>query len=226
MKRTLSILAGVAVLGAAGYFGGWAWAQYTQQATPTPPGVAAGNGPLRTRIGVINMVKVLKNYKKFEAFDKQYRDEQKKYAEPIEKLRNYLIARDAELKKTTDPTLRTQIEQDMKQKQRELQDKDDEARKALTKMNGDMMVQIYKEVEDAVRDYARRYEIDMVVFYNDALTDADFHSALNVQRKVVNFASLMPMYFDSRMDISDGIVYNLNQRILLTQPIQPTSGQK
>jgi len=227
VKRTFGILAGVAALSIAGYFGGWTWAQITQPAQEiTPPGVKTGNGPLRTRIAVINMVKVLKNYKKFEWFDNQYKEQQKKWAKPLEEKRGKLIAADAEMKKTADATRKADLEQQIKVLQREMQDMDEEARKALTKLNGEMMVLIYKEVEDQVREYARRYEIDMVLHYNDALTDSDYHSSLNVQRKVVNFASLMPMYFDSRMDISDGVAYFLNEKYKATQPITPASGRQ
>ena len=224
MKRTLSILAGVAILAVAGYFGGWGWAQYTQDAEITPPGVKTAGGPLRTRVAVLNMVKVLKKYKKFETYDTQYKAAQKSYAEPLEKLNAELIAKTAEqAKPSTDASRKQQLEQEITRIKRDLEDKDKEARKALTKLNGDMMVTIYKEVEEMVREYARRYEIDMVLYYNDALADADFHSAMNVQRKVVNFASLMPLYFDSRMDISEAIIYNLNQKVASTQPIVPTS---
>src|SRR5436309_245849 len=96
VKRTLSILAGVAILAVAGYFGGWGWAQYTQDAEITPPGVKTAGGPLRTRIAVLNMVKVLKKYKKFETYDNQYKAAQKSYAEPLEKLNGELIAKTAE----------------------------------------------------------------------------------------------------------------------------------
>src|ERR1051326_6578321 len=48
-------------------------------------------------------------------------------------------------------------------------------RKVLGKMQDDMSVQIYKEIEEAVTYYARANDLELVLHFNDATAPADLY---------------------------------------------------
>jgi Skp family chaperone for outer membrane proteins len=175
----------------------------------------AAQHPLQTRIGLLNMVQVLKNYKKFQATEQNI----KKRAEELEKTltpyQNELNAiRTAALDTKNPPSQaeRERLEVRMKQKTLELQLKEEEAKKELIKMNGEAAVQIYKEVEEAVNVYARSSNLELVLFYNDAVTLEDYYHPANLQRKLTQPAAVMPLFVTPGMDISNAIVTNLNNK--------------
>ena len=61
-----------------------------------------------------------------------------------------------------------------------MQDKTEEARAALDKKQGDLIVLVYREVDEAVRTYARQAGLEMVMHYNDAVVETDRNSAANI----------------------------------------------
>src|SRR5207245_7182791 len=76
VKRTVGILAGMATLGIGVYLGSQVWAQQG-----AGQGAAVSREPLKTRIAVVNLRQVLKNYKKF----KNAQDDIKKQIEQAQK---------------------------------------------------------------------------------------------------------------------------------------------
>jgi Skp family chaperone for outer membrane proteins len=210
VKRTLITLTGLATLGIAVYLGSRLSAQ-----VPPPPAAPvappAAPKPLQTRIGLVNMVKVLKEYKKFQTIEEPIKARSKVLEANLEGFRQQLIA----LKTKYNQPQTTQAEKDQIEKQsRELQARatnaEDDAKKELTKLQGDAAVQIYQEVKTAVEHFAMQNGYEAVFFYNDAVTPADEMHPVNVQRKLMQPACLMPMYAAPGMDISASIVYNLN----------------
>ncbi|OAI46932.1 hypothetical protein AYO44_01775 [Planctomycetaceae bacterium SCGC AG-212-F19] len=209
VKRTAILFVGLATVGSAIWFAGRLAAQNPAPAPAAAPAAAAR--PLQTRIGLINMVQVLKHYRKFQALEdniKKRAVELEKSLEPFrtELLRLRQLAQDP---KTT-PEEREKIEHRMRQLQVDAQNKEDEAKKELIKMNGDAATMIYKEVEKAVSIYARSNNLELVLFYNDAVTEEDYYHPVNLQRKLTQPAAVMPLFVTPGMDISNQIVANLN----------------
>ena len=211
MKRTVVILAGFGILA-----GAYLWAQ-------TPGNPPPAQRPLQTRIALINMVQVLKNYKKFTYFESQIRDK----AQAMDKAVRPMKDRAEDLKKEysqaqTPPARKEQIESEVRRLSLELQVKEDEMKKDLFKMNGDAAKQIYMEVEEAVSAYARANNFELVLFYNDAVTRDDFYHPENIKRKLMTPAAVMPMVVSPGMDVSDQIVANLNQKYTTSAaPVPP-----
>src|SRR5262249_53927493 len=91
----------------------------------------------------------------------------------------------------------------------------DEANRKIAKMQGEAAVQIYKEVEEAVRVFAQANDIELVLVYNDANKEkdpGDYYSMNNVTRKMTT-APLMPMHWDRRMDITVYVTDMLNSQM-------------
>ncbi|HTU22160.1 MAG TPA: OmpH family outer membrane protein [Gemmataceae bacterium] len=164
----------------------------------------------RTRIGLLNLTCVIKNYNKY----KRFQEEIKAIVEPFQhrdaKLRDQLNKLKAKNENGVG-LLKKELEKKRKEIQRQLEDNSAEAKKILGKRSDDEMKILYKDVEEAVERYAAAHGLDLVLHYNDAVTKEDFYSARNIARKL-NTGALMPLYMVSGIDISTEIVDDLNQR--------------
>jgi len=212
VKRTFVVVAGLLAVGAAAYLGSRVWGQ--NQGGGQPSG-----GPLRTRIALVNMVQVLKNYTKFKQDEEHLKTDIKAVEGQIEPLRNRLIQLKTEINKPgVEAAAREPMEKEGRQIQIKLQDLQEEANKKLGKMQGDMAVKIYHEVEEAVQLFARVNDIELVLMYNDADRNSpnkenEFYSPGNVGRKMTMFGPAMPLVYDPRMDITVAVTQMLNQRL-------------
>src|SRR5439155_13828679 len=97
--------------------------------------------------------------------------------------------------------------------QRMIEDNNVAYNKARTKKSDEQMVQMYREIEDAVKGYAGANGFHAVFHFSEPLTDADKYSPQNVQRKLVGPGSsggVCPLYFADCMDVSADVVRQLN----------------
>jgi len=214
VKRTVAIVAGVVTLGLALYVGGRLTAD---------PGAPAEAGPAPTmKVRLVNLQYVIKNYKRTEALRNEHAEVFKQYDAQIKQLKDTIEGRQKQL---TDPNLadkRDAIEKEIKRLQREMQDKTEEARTALDKKQGDLIVLVYKEVDEAVKTYAKQANLELIMHYNDAVLESDRNSAANIARKR-SAGACMPMYMLPNLDISQDVVNALNAKYPTTSSA-PTAG--
>ena len=210
MKKLIA-LASLAVLGVVAWSGNLVTAQ--QPVAPAPAAPVAAPRPLQTRIGLMNMVQVLKEYKKFMAIEENIKKRAMEIDAGLQPFRTEVLRlRELYNNPKTPQEEKEKIEQRTRQLQLDAQVKEDEAKKELIKMNGEAATQIFKEVEDAVNLYARANNLELVLFYNDAVTDVDYYHPANLQRKLTQPAAVMPLFVTPGMDISKQIVASLNAR--------------
>lgn len=207
MKRTVATLAGMAILGVTVYLGTKAWAQQPAAQPPAP-------APLRTRIALVNMATVIKGYKKAQDFQNQLINQGKgldgQYLEP---LRKQLVEKQKDYQNPScPPAQHEQLERDLRKLQLEFREREEDCRKRMSSQQGVWTVQLYKEIEDAVRVYARSYDIELVMFYTDPTNPADPYDAAVIQRRL-SMGAAMPMYASPGMDISDSVVTMLNRKL-------------
>lgn len=208
MKRTVFIAAGLALVGLAFYVGSQMQAQAPR--------------PLQTRVALINMVQVLKNYKKAQSFEAQIRDKAKLMENQLKPIQEKLTKlRDEINNPATTPARKEQATAEGKKLTFEGQEKEESMKKELVKVNNDYVKQVYKEVEETVTAYARANNYELVLFYNDVVTADDFYHPETIKRKLQLPAALMPMMVSPGMDISDQIVNTLNARFSPSAPPVP-----
>ena len=96
------------------------------------------------------------------------------------------------------------------------QDKKEDISKKIRNFEGDISVQIFKEIEDAVSLIATHNAIELVLTYNDFNKDepANYYNPSSVQQKLMT-APLMPMYIDPRMDITSMVTDMLNRKVAM-----------
>jgi Skp family chaperone for outer membrane proteins len=214
VKKTAISLVAVATLGLIVYLGGYLHAQNQSQ---PPSGVrqtvaTAPAAPLRTRIAVVNLQQVIKQYRKWNDFEQSYNNLYKQYDARFQSEKAKGMELKTQLDKATDETTKERVQQQIKDLERQVQDLGEAAKKQLGKMRDDQAQQIYQEVEQAVQAYARANDIEMVLHFNDAVAPADYYHPLNVQRKLQT-AACLPMYLAPGMNITDTIATMLNQRL-------------
>ncbi|MHB1425913.1 MAG: OmpH/Skp family outer membrane protein [Gemmataceae bacterium] len=213
MKKTVLAAGGFLALGVLCYVS-QLWGQAQSQSS-NPPAAAAT--PAKTRIAILNLAYVIKNYEKY----KRFQEEIKGIVEPLQKkdtelrqaLEN-LRKKDEELARQPPSAQREEVARQAKDLQRQLEDNGTEAKLKLGKRSDDEMRTLFMDVCDAAQRYAVHHDFEMVLHYNDAVTKEDFFSSQNIGRKM-NSTGLTPLYWLPSMDISMDVVnmlnYNMNQ---------------
>jgi len=163
-----------------------------------------------TRIGLLNLTYVIKNYDKY----KQFQEDIKKAFAPFEETQKELRKEAEDLSKQVTPTTpaeeKAEIESKLKDLQRKAEDSQAEAKRVLGKQSDEHMKIIYADIAEVARRYALGHNLDLVLHYNDATTREDFNSAMKVARKIQTGA-LMPIYAAPGMDISVELAKILNE---------------
>jgi Skp family chaperone for outer membrane proteins len=209
VNRKIGILAGLVALGVAAYLGSYLRAQQNA--------ANQAQTPLQTRVALINLGQVIKNYQKFKNFEVGLKAESEKYQKEFETKRTIAVKKQERMKEPTiSAAEREQLEKEVKTLQREMQDMAEEVKQKIGKEEFDLMVQLYKEVRDEVTITAKKYGIELVLQYNDAPEPDAFSPAL-FQRKLANGAC-MPMYMDQRMDITAYVTEMLNRHLASGTP--------
>lgn len=213
MKRTIATLAGIAALGVAAYLSSHLRAQQGNfQAPPAP----------QTRIALVNLGQVFKNYQKWHNFEEQFKSDQAWYQKQIDGMKTEAQKIQTDMGRNPDPAAKDQMEKQIKDLQRKVQDLVDDGKSRLSKREFDELVLIYREIQDAVTRYAKAQNIELVMHYSDGI-GADAWAPMFFQKKLTNSAC-QPLYIAPGMDITGVIAEMLNRNMAATQPIQPTAG--
>jgi Skp family chaperone for outer membrane proteins len=221
VKRTVIILTGLATLGVAAYIGSRLHAQEQPQIQPTAGTTPAPVVAPRTKMAIMNLLGVIQNYDKWKDFQRNYEGYVQQFKKEAEKIQQDGLALKSQLEKATDDATKNKCNDQLKVLQRQFQDREDQYKRELSKYQDEVVVQIYREIEDAVRVYARANDIELVMHYNEMLTPSEIHHPTNVKRKLSNPACL-PIYSVAGMDVTSQITEMLNSRVRAqTQPAAP-----
>ena len=217
MKRTVGIVVGVVAVGVAALVGGRLWGQQTQP-TYTPP---------VTKVGVVNLEYVLKNYNKAKVYTEELKAEVRKaYEEPMGDRKKRLEDLAKQGTAETDIGRKEQLQAQFKALQREVQDIEEAAKIRLTKKQDAQVTQLYTEVYSAVEAYARTADLELVMQYRD-MDGKDFFNPVNAQRKL-GTGPLLPIWWKPGMDISQGVLDYLNKAsgAVPGTPVSSTGGTR
>jgi Skp family chaperone for outer membrane proteins len=232
VKKSLACVAGaLALVGGLNLWSGWVAAQQpvrpvsaSQPATAPAQPMTAASLP-GTRVAVVNINKVLKNYAKAQSLNNAIRNKVQGYAKMMNDKRDEMQKAQAELAKptTTGPT-KENLEKQVVNLQRQLQDIDNEARKVISKEQGDIAVQIFREIEGVIRAVATTNNFDLVLSYPDATEDNEMYVQDNVVRKLAAQAA-MPLYYKPQVDMTKAVIDTLNVSYPVATAGSPTPGK-
>lgn len=195
MKRILTIVAGIAVLGGAAYVGNRLWAQGTATNTPAQP---------PTRIALLNMSYVTKKYKKCKTLADDFGAQQKQAEAKLLELKRNLTETTTRMNDPkTSQTEREQLNKEVKRLDREIQDKQDEIRTTLGKSAADSTVMIFKEIENMAWRTANQMGATVVLHYSDPwFAKEDRYNPRAIDYRL-NPGVCMPLWATDGVDISD-----------------------
>jgi RNA polymerase sigma factor (sigma-70 family) len=181
---------------------------------PSPGGV--GGRPAQTRIGLINLARVIKGSKKFQAFQAGERARTQQFQKRLDTLK--ARARKYEIE-STDPAAtaseREYAVRQLRQLQRQMDEEAATAKSELSQLSGEAFSRMYRDVAEAAQRFANANGLELVLCYNEAVTEADFYQPANLQRKMTQPGALMPMVVAPGMDISDAVLEALNARVVV-----------
>jgi len=217
VKKSLAcVAAALALVGGVSLWSGWVAAQQPVRqtsATNSAPATAAPTTAASlpgTRVAVVNINKVLKNYGKAQSLNNAIRNKVQGYAKMMNDRRDEMQKAQAELAKPNiTPQMKEQLEKQVVNLQRQLQDIDNEARKVISKEQGDIAVQIFREIEGVIRAVATSNNFDLVLSYPDATEDNEMYVQDNVVRKLAAQAA-MPLYYKPQVDMTAAVIQTLN----------------
>jgi Skp family chaperone for outer membrane proteins len=179
----------------------------------------AGAAP-RCRVGLVNMTFVLRNFEKFAAAQKELQELVKPFQEREKNLRKEAEELTGKLKNSELPAgQRDEIQKKLKSLQEVHAVNEKEARATLEAKSASQMTELFGDVQKSAQRYAAAHDLELVLQYNEALTEKDRLSTANINRKLQNGACL-PLYAAPGLDISKDIVDDLNR------PRRPGSSDK
>jgi hypothetical protein len=159
------------------------------------------------------MTVIIKGYKKYEVFMKEMDDLEKPFREKAESI--------AKLYKEWQGVLQNPASTDKQREdaqkylltlKRQGEDNNASATKALGTRRNEKLVQIYREIQDAVSRYAVTNGIHIVYQYIDGVNETEIFMPGNIDRKMKLCASggIAPIYIAAGLDISGEVVRLLN----------------
>jgi Skp family chaperone for outer membrane proteins len=204
VKRIILIGAGVAAL-ALVYFGSQLLAQGQAGATPTVSG---------TRVAVVNIGTVFTTYKKATAFKQEMEEAGKPFKTQIELFQKDIFNLKQEASKPGSKLTKEDAEAQMVAKQRAIEDMQRQARAVLGKKAETQLVQLWREINDAVSRCAKANAFNIVLAFGDpadaAATGLTDFTNINRKLNAIEMGSTAPLYFDPSVDLTLVVVQTLN----------------
>ena len=203
MNRSMVWLVGALSLGAAAYFGSKLWAQPAGGAVSRPAASAT------TRVAMLNLRWVIKNYAKYQQFIELMKKEEKKFIEEMQLKQKTMesLAKQAEAAQGAE---REAKEQQIRNLQRDMEDYKLKIRKEVAQKSNDEMVKVYKEVRDAAYRHAQSNNFDLVLHFEGPADKAEVDSPVLVMRNI-NAGGCVPLYWNPSLDISGHVLNALNK---------------
>jgi Skp family chaperone for outer membrane proteins len=201
-------VAGMATLGCAAYLTTRLSAQPTGLPPQQPRPAVAAAAP---KVAMINMSHIIKNYAKYQTMQNEMRVKAETFKKELEGFNAQITAAQGDMTKATTDAQREEITKRVKDIQRRGEDKDNEAKKVLSKMQFDDLVVIYKDIRQASEDLAKSRGIDLVMQYEDG-TGAEVYMPNFFSRKIANNA-LQPIYAAPGVDVTMDVLNMLNAKM-------------
>jgi Skp family chaperone for outer membrane proteins len=201
-KRTFLLVAAVAGLAVAAYFGSHLLAQ--------GPAAAAAGG---TRVGVVNVGIVFTKYVKAQTFKEELHKKVLPFKDKMDKWRKEVIEyQDMITKGDFAKYKKEDLEKAIVDRKRALEDTDREVRNVVGNQSQEQLVQLWKEINDCIHRYGQSNGFHVVFGYGDPMDPKELQTFANINRKMqgMDMGSVTPLYIAQGLDISEQIAQSLN----------------
>jgi Skp family chaperone for outer membrane proteins len=204
VKKSMVLALSLLSLGVAAYFGSQVGGQTTAPARPA--------ATAQTRIAMLNLRWVIKNYDKYKSFIEQMKNEEKTYLDQLQGKQKLIETKAKELDRVDKPLTEQEKEKlaiEVRNIQRDMEDIKLKARKEVTQKSNDEMVKVYKEVRDAAYRHAQSQGFDLVLHFEGPADKGEIDSPVLVTRNM-NAGGCVPLYWNPALDISGHVLNALN----------------
>src|SRR5262249_21735025 len=106
---------------------------------------------------------------------------------------------------------REESDRRIRELRRQIEEEQQSAQARMAKRSGDAIAAVYRKIEEAANRVAKSKGLELVLFYTDAVTEADYYNPANLQRKMTQPGALMPIIVNAPgMDVTDTVIEALN----------------
>lgn len=200
MKRMIALLVALVAMAGMVHFG-------TGGDAPR----ATAQAGQRSKVALVNIAKVLRNFKKASTAGKDIADKRAAFIVKMNEKRAQIAERQKAMAAPTTPQAeKDRMEKEVTQLTRDIQDLDREAQKALSGLSNDTIVRVYNDIKSVIDAIAVANGMELVLCYPDASLPTEENTAAVAQLKLQTPAA-MPFY-QKNLDITDAVIQTLNLR--------------
>ncbi len=128
---------------------------------------------MHTRIGLINMSRALKGYRKVQALQTELRARARQTQQKVEALTKEVHNFQAECDAPATPAARREeCARRIRELMRRIEEEKTSEQARMAKRSGEAFAALYREIEDAANRVAKSKGLELVLFYTDAVTEA------------------------------------------------------
>jgi Skp family chaperone for outer membrane proteins len=201
VKKTILLVGSLAIMTGV-YLASRLWAQDTRTTSTQ-------------RIAFVNLARVYQGYQKFKIFQAEVKTIKETYQPKLDQLQKNIIKWKAELQdpKMQDKINREAWEEAIKKAQREGEDLVLKLRKEMGKKDEEQMLQLYREIDEAIKSVARPRGYSAVLSYADVAPQTGLDiMAVKSKLETVSMGGISPVYFDPAFDLTATVIDTLNSR--------------
>jgi Skp family chaperone for outer membrane proteins len=195
------LVAGIAALAVAAYFGSRLLAQ----------GPAAATGG--TRVGVVNVGVVFTKYKKAQIFKEDLQKKVMPFKDKMDKWRKEMIEYQDTIQKADFSKYKKEdLEKAVVDRKRALEDTDREVRNLVGKQSEEQLVHLWREINEKIGAFAMANGFHVVFGYGDPMDPKEQLTFANINRKMqgMDVGGVTPLYVAQGLEVSEQVVQALN----------------
>lgn len=215
MKKTLFIMAALAATGAMGVFGTWVSAQN--------PAAAPAAAKPTMKIGIVNLNMVLKEFKKANVMGESLIKQAKEKEDQVKAKEEALQKKNIEAQKIPDAAQRDAAARQLQQEQLSLQNEVIDSKKLFAKMQSDMAVDVYSNINQVIDSIARTQGLELVLTYPDITDPKERGKSADAFRILAN-QSAMVAWKHPGLDVTDSVIATLNHYFPPPPGVVPAGG--
>jgi len=215
VKKTLFVMAALAATAGMGVFGTWVSAQnVTPASAPTKPTM---------KIGIINLNMVLKEFKKANVMGESLIKQAQEKETQVKAKEEALQKKGIEAQKILDQAQRDAEVRRLQQEQLALQNEVIDSKKAFAKMQSDMAVDVYSNLNQVIDSIARTQGLELVLTYPDITDPKERGKSVDAFRVLAN-QSAMVAWKHPGLDITESVIATLNHYFPPPPGVVPAAG--
>ncbi|MGF1579281.1 MAG: OmpH family outer membrane protein [Gemmataceae bacterium] len=169
-----------------------------------------------TRVGIVNMDIILKNYKKVQFFKTELKNVAEPYREKVKKYEDYYKRwKEIEGNPQKSKKERTDANKQAVLWKRKIEDLTNEANKKIMDMGQNNLVRLYRDLETVIAGYAKANGYHLVCHHFDPVDPKQKYSWANLDRRLnrpMQAGSMSPIYVSNAIDISNDVLSILNRQ--------------